>query len=294
MLLSEFIKKNTRALAALYPEEEARSMVLYYCSETFGLPGYMHITEPLTEVPQDMLEDALADMERLAAAEPLQYVLGYTEFCGRIFDVDPRALIPRAETEVLCQKAEELAKGMQDLRILDLCTGSGCIAWTLALDIPGAQVTATDLSQDALDLAAGQPFKVRRPCVRPVFARADVLDVQGTVDAFRCGDVSRRCGLLTANPPYVMVEEKPEMRANVLDYEPHMAIFAPEGDPLRFHVAIAEIAAQVLIPGGKGIVEINSALEKESAEVFARAGFRDVETIPDYFDRPRFISFSRP
>ena len=100
MLLSHFIKTSIAALAPLYPEEEARSMVMYYCTEVFGFPVYQHITEPSTEVPEDLLEMALDDMRRLAASEPLQYVLGYTEFCGRRFAVDERALIPRAETEV--------------------------------------------------------------------------------------------------------------------------------------------------------------------------------------------------
>ena len=227
MLLSHFIKTSIAALAPLYPEEEARSMVMYYCTEVFGFPVYQHITEPSTEVPEDLLEMALDDMRRLAASEPLQYVLGYTEFCGRRFAVDERALIPRAETEVLCQKAEELialpvAEGAAPLgssssgltppplwggppasvprvarpsggtpsapRNLELSTGSGCIAWTLALDLPGAQVIATDLSQPALDLAdsqfrtaSGRPSRLPKGALRPQFVKADLLDVEATV-----------------------------------------------------------------------------------------------------------------
>ena len=355
-------------------------MVMYYCTEVFGFPVYQHITEPSTEVPEDLLEMALDDMRRLAASEPLQYVLGYTEFCGRRFAVDERALIPRAETEVLCQKAQEMVRAVEAtasdpvrgsaahpsqpggwappsndaeggtplggststasaLRVLDLCTGSGCIAWTLALDLPGAQVVATDLSQDALDLAdsqfrtaSGRPSRLPKGALRPRFVKADLLDTEATVAATVeavAEEVSPPSGvrpsgsphhpfgavpplpcrgwhvpqgenlpgafdLLTANPPYVMVAEKADMRQNVLGWEPHMAIFAPEEDPLVFHKAIAEVAMRVLVPGGCGIVEINSEIPDQTAAVFTAAGFEDIRIIPDYFDRPRFISFRRP
>ena len=299
MLLSHFIKTSIAALAPLYPEEEARSMVMYYCTEVFGFPVYQHITEPATEIPAELLDVALDDMGRLAASEPLQYVLGYTEFCGRRFAVDERALIPRAETEVLCVKAEEMvAAAPAPLRVLDLCTGSGCIAWTLSMDIQGAEVVATDLSEEALELARSQFGKrdaipgwtgrLPKRVIPPKFVRADLLDVEATVAAVPGG-----IDLLTANPPYVMVAEKAEMRQNVLGWEPHMAIFAPEEDPLVFHRAIAEVALRVLVPGGCGIVEINSELPDQTAAVFTAAGFVDVSIIPDYFDRPRFISFRR-
>ena len=386
MKLSEFIRTNVRALKALYPEDEARSMVMYYCAEVFGLPSYIHVTEPATEVPPELLDGALADMKRLAAAEPLQYVLGYTEFCGRSFKVDARALIPRAETEVLCIEAEKLARSCPPapvpepaegpcppapipehaegscppapvpehaegscppepslpsfraptpsfraptrnlprpschpepaschpepaschpelaegspsrLTVLDLCTGSGCIAWTLALDLPGARVVATDLSEDALDLARSQFSRVRKPALKPEFVKADVLDVEASCAVLGTGPDGqpRKCSLLTANPPYVMSAEKAEMRPNVLDWEPHMAIFAPDTDPLAFHKAIALIASRVLVPGGRGIVEINSELPEETMAVFTAAGLADVATVPDFFGRPRFVSFSRP
>ena len=315
MLLSDYIKTSIKNLSPLYPEEEARSMVMYYCTEVFGFPVYQHITDPATEIPAELLDVALDDMRRLAASEPLQYVLGYTEFCGRRFAVDERALIPRAETEVLCIKAEEMvatsraarpageARPSGDtpsapapLRVLDLCTGSGCIAWTLALDLPGSEVVATDLSEEALELARSQFGKrdaipgwtgrLPKRVIPPKFVRADLLDVEATVAAVPGG-----IDLLTANPPYVMVAEKAEMRQNVLGWEPHMAIFAPEEDPLVFHRAIAEVALRVLVRGGCGIVEINSELPDQTAAVFTAAGFADVRIIPDYFDRPRFVSF---
>ena len=294
MLLSDFIRENTAALSGLYPEPEARSMVLVLCQDRLGVMSYTHVIEPITEIPEEDLAGLQEDMSRLLASEPLQYVLGYCEFCGRNFNVDGRALIPRAETELLAQTAEGLVSEMTDYRklnVLDLCTGCGCIAWTLALDLPGARVVATDLSEDALALAGSQPFSVRKPAAAPVFVKADVLDVEATVAAFRAGNPGAECGLLTANPPYVMVSEKAEMRANVLDYEPDMALFAPESDPLAFHRSIAQIALKVLAPGGHGIVEINSELPEETAAVFSSAGLSEIEIVEDFFDRPRYITF---
>ena len=289
MLLKDFIKDGVAALSGLYPKEEARSMIMFYCADVFGFPSYQHITEPKTEVPADLLEQALDDVRRLSEAEPLQYVLGYTEFCGRSFKVDHRALIPRVETELLCMKAEEMAPKKAGLKILDLCTGSGCIAWTLAMDLPGAEVTATDLSEEALELASEQFKRLSKKVVRPRFVKADLLDIDGTIKAA----AEPSFDVITANPPYVMNSEKVEMRPNVLGWEPHMAIFAPDRDPLAFHKAIAIIALKLLAPGGCAVVELNTELADETATVFKNAGFSSVEIIRDFFDRPRFVSFRK-
>ena len=294
MTYREFIDSAVVRLAPLYGADEARAAASALLCRFLDLKPYKVIAEPATPVGSgaEALEEALG---QLAEGRPLQYVLGYTEFCGRRFAVDDRALIPRAETEVLCQEAEKLV-GSEPLRVLDLCTGSGCIAWTLALDLPGSGVVATDLSQDALDLAdsqfrtaSGRPSRLPKGAIRPQFVKADLLDVEATVAAVGCG-----FNLLTANPPYVMVAEKADMRQNVLGWEPHMAIFAPEEDPLVFHKAIAEVALRVLASGGCGIVEINSEIPDETAAVFTAAGFKEINIIPDYFDRPRFVSFRRP
>ena len=268
-------------------------MVMFYCADIFGFPSYQHVTEPKTEVPEELLGKALDDMRRMAASEPLQYILGYTEFCGRTFKVDSRALIPRVETEVLCMKAEEMVKGVkpaEELKILDLCTGSGCIAWTLAQNLPGSRVVGTDLSEDALALAGEQFKRLSKKVVRPRFVKADLLDIEGTIKA--AGEPS--FDLITANPPYVMTSEKVEMRPNVLGWEPHMAIFAPDQDPLAFHKAIAILALRLLAPGGSAIVELNTEIAKETAAVFSAAGFSSVQIVPDWFDRPRFVSFVNP
>ena len=147
MLLADFIRQGTEALAALYPEPEARSMMLLLCEERLGVSRHAY----LTEIPVASMK---ADLARLCAGEPLQYVLGYADFYGRRFNVSPAVLIPRPETEFLCHTILAAAAGTP--AVVDLCTGSGCIAWTLAAEIPGAEVTGVDISPEALTVARGQ------------------------------------------------------------------------------------------------------------------------------------------
>lgn len=178
----------------------------------------------------------------------------------------------------------------ESVRILDLCTGSGCIAWTLALEISGSEVTAVDISDGALAVASSQDFSeeiARTSAVSPVFMKADVLagpSVSG---------LSGRYDILVSNPPYVMDKEKTLMRPNVLDHEPHLALFVSDDDPLEFYRAIAGWALAVLKQDGYGIVEINEALGLQTADLFRDAGLRDVRIIKDLSDRDRFVSFRR-
>ena len=288
MLLSSFIRSSVKSLKALYPEPEARSMVHLVCQERLGVMSWTHIVEPGTEIPAEDLPQLQEDIARMAAGEPLQYVLGYTEFRGRIFKTDRRALIPRTETEVLVEEALRLARdiprGEGPLRVLDLCTGSGCIAWSLAFELPGAVVTAADLSQDALDLARSQFRRLPSKVVRPKFIKGDILDFSSSFPA---------CDLFTANPPYITLPEKALMRPNVLDWEPEMALFAPESDCLAFHRALALWAVRLLSPGGAGIVEINEDLGEESAAVFVSAGLEDVRILRDFAEKERFVAFRK-
>lgn len=282
MLLSAFIRESTKALEAIYPSPEARGMVLMLCEEWLGVRSYTHIIEPSTGVPDDMLERMQAAVGRMAAGEPVQYVLGYCEFYGRRFNVAPGVLIPRPETEGLVCEALTAAMSMdRPARILDLCTGSGCIAWTLALELPSAEVTAVDISPEALEIARRQ-----YPGHSPVFVQADVTDPD---QDFGVGQVD----LLLSNPPYIMNKEKAGMRCNVLDFEPHLALFVPDDDPLVFYRSIARIAASRLAPDGTGIVEINETLGEQTADVFKAAGFRNVSVLSDFCGKARFVKFRR-
>ena len=286
MTLIELIKQSTETISQLYPEREAREMVLAYLCHILGIQRHTHIIEPSYEVPSDRMDEILSAMERMAAGEPLQYVTGMASFYGRTFHVTPSVLIPRPETELLCRFALDSAAGMK--KALDLCTGSGCIAWTMALEKPGVEVIAVDISEDALQIASTQDFAEeisRSGAVAPTFIKTDVLSDELPSDL--------KYDLLLSNPPYVMDKEKQLMRTNVLDYEPHLALFVPDDDPLKFYRSIALKAPRLLAEHGVGIVEINEALGPETASLFVEAGFTDVRVENDLNDRPRFVIFRR-
>lgn len=289
MLLRDFISEATDRLEALYPAPEARSMVLLLCQERLDVKSYTHIVEPQFQIlpleggrePEEQLRE---DLERLAAGEPIQYVLGYAEFYGRKFKVDGRVLIPRPETELLIAEALKFARTMQKApRILDLCTGSGCIAWTLALEIPDAEVVAVDISEDALKVAEGQ-FPEHTGRVR--FLKRNVLE-EGAAQDLGAFDI------IVSNPPYIMEKQKLQMRPNVLEHEPGLALFVPDEDPLLFYRAIAGIAARSLSPSGLGLVEINDCLGAETVDLYVSGGFEKVFVIKDFADRDRLVAFSR-
>lgn len=259
-------------------------MVLRLCCERLGVKSYTHVVEPGYEISWAALDGLSGDIRRLSAAEPLQYVLGYEYFCGRRFNVDSRVLIPRPETELLAGRAVDFLRtagpASGPLRALDLFTGSGCIAWTLALEQPSALVAAVDISPDALDVARRQ-FDAGSS---PRFFQADVLQMP-PADVLALAPFH----LITANPPYIMECEKPGMRSNVLDYEPALALFVPDSDPLRFYRACAGWIARLLAPGGLAILEINETLGAQTAGIFRGAGFSGVAILPDLSGKDRMV-----
>lgn len=281
MLLKDFIRENTASLCDLYPEAEARSIVMRLCEERLGVHSYSHIVDPSYILPQE--EQLREDMRRLQTGGPLQYVLGFVEFCGRRFKVDGRVLIPRPETELLVEEALKFARSLDHpARILDLCTGSGCIAWTLALELPDSEVVAVDISEDALAVARSQ-FPESADRVR--FVQADILKLQQYLPA-------AGYDLIVSNPPYIMNSQKTEMRRNVLDFEPDLALFVPDDDPLLFYRAIAGISGNVLASGGMGLVEINDVLPDETVDVYVSGGYSNIKLIKDFADRPRLVAYS--
>lgn len=284
MLLRQLISEGTATVSQAFPEREAREMVLLYLEHTLGTSRHTHIVEPSYAVSDAVVSDAMKDFARMASGEPIQYIIGTAYFYGRDFLVTPAVLIPRPETELLCREVVAWVRShgvpRAGLRIADLCTGSGCIAWTLALELPGAEVLAVDISDRALDVAAGQSFG-KEDCKSPTFFKADVL--AGPQDRFGTFDV------MVSNPPYVMESEKALMRKNVLEHEPELALFVPDNDPLIFYRAVADWAKALLKPGGLCVVEINEALGEETAEVFRIRGFRDVQVLKDLSERERFV-----
>ena len=296
MRLADFQKKAIADLIGIYPEPEARNIVGILIQARLGLPRYAPVTEPDREIETAQLE---GDLERLRSSEPIQYVLGYAEFYGRRFRVTPDVLIPRPETEELIEAVLRcpIVAG-HDPRILDLCTGSGCIAWTLALEIPDSTVVGVDISPKALAVARKQ-FSDPRVS----FRRADILKrcpVVAGHDEENAGHDERAAGhiegiagkfdIIVSNPPSVLESERAQMRRNVLDYEPGLALFVPDDDPLKFYRALAQIARDCLNPGGFGIFEANSLFCGVIAELLS-PDFVDIKILKDISGRDRFVSF---
>jgi len=277
MLLRDFIKDSARSLEVLYPAPEAASMVRILVEDMLGIDNTRLMMEPGREVSPSEEETLRSCMDRLLAGEPVQYVTGRAYFYGRYFSVCPSVLIPRQETGLLVQAVLDHVKiaSVSKPRILDLCTGSGCIAWTLAAEIPGAEVTAVDISQSALDVASSQQIDIPNP---PRFVKADVLtdSIPGDYD------------IVVSNPPYVRDSERSQMRSNVLEYEPELALFVSDSDPLVFYRAVARIARSPF-----GVVEINEAFAPEIEAVFRSTGYGKVATIVDFFGKNRHVTFEK-
>lgn len=301
MLLTEFLKNGISGLSALYPEKEARSIIFLLCESVLGTKSYTHIVDPGYVVDPQKLDILNGYLERLMESEPVQYVLGRTEFCEFTFNLTPDVLIPRPETEHLVKFIVKEASRLQRMRssygknaepvkVLDLCTGSGCIAWSIAASVPGCKVVGVDISEEALAVARNQGqntcFK-GQDLVEPSFVKADILDQESD---FASGPFD----FIVSNPPYLMQIEKYSMRRNVIDYEPEIALFAPDEDSLLFFKAVAMWAQRLLVPGGKGIVEANELLSSETVQVFTGAGFVSVESSKDIFEKKRYVSFAKP
>ena len=265
-------------------------MVMLYLEDVHGIRKLTHILEPSYEVSDAVAQVASAAFERMASGEPIQYIIGKAHFYGREFNVSPSVLIPRPETEVLCRDVVNHRPDSPCPKILDMCTGSGCIAWTLALELAGADVAAVDISDGALTVASSQEFAqemAQTGASAPHFMKSDVLgEIPSELEP-------SSFDVIVSNPPYVMDSEKALMRANVLEHEPHLALFVSDDDPLLFYRAVARWASVLLVPGGFGMVEINEALGQQTADVFRQSGFCNVAVVQDLNDRDRFVRFTK-
>ena len=244
--------------------------------------GYL-LAHPDYDVPPEVRRSLIDALRRYRAGEPCAYILGEASFFGLRYKVGPGCLIPRGDTEFLVERVISLLP--ENGCFADLCTGSGCIAWTLAMELPGAQVVGVDISDAALDVARGQGVDTSsRGHLPPEFARADVLALP---EEFPGAPFD----VITANPPYVKESEKAAMHRNVLEHEPELALFVPDDDPLVFYRAIAQWTLRFLKDGGVGIAEINEALGEATAEVFRAAGLKKVAVLSDLSGRDRFVTF---
>lgn len=263
-------------LQPYYTAEEVSALSRIVCCDLLGqAPTYYYLGKDIALSPkkEQELEDIL---QRLSRFEPLQYIEGRTLFLGRELLVAPGVLIPRPETEELVELM--LKEIPADARILDVGTGSGCIAISLAKELPDALVTAWDVSSEALSVARANARKLQSN-VR--FVECDVLACQ--VDEVGLYDV------IVSNPPYVTEAEKADMEPNVLQWEPSLALFVPDDDPLRFYRRIAVLGRDMLADGGRLYFEINRAYGREMVEMLRAMGYVRVRVEKDLSQNDRFV-----
>mgnify|MGYP002658006251 CR=1 FL=1 len=270
-----------QSLTPLYDAGEAQAIVRTVLDVEYGMTLTDIICGKVNELSSDEERNLEEIIARLQNGEPVQYVLGEADFAGRTFHVEPGVLIPRPETAELCQWIEEDVSSLEaDERkqILDICTGSGCIAITLGLTIPNSEVTGWDISEDALRIAQGNVEMLKAGNVRIEYQNALMLP-----------KTAETADIIVSNPPYICEKEKADMEKNVLEHEPSIALFVPDEDPLKFYRAIAEYASSALKPEGALYFEINPIYEKETREMLQSLGFKDIETKEDAFGKKRMM-----
>ena len=270
-----------QSLTPLYDAGEAQAIVRTVLDVEYGMTLTDIICGKVNELSSDEERNLEEIIARLQNGEPVQYVLGKADFAGRTFHVEPGVLIPRPETAELCQWIEEEVSSLkadERKQILDICTGSGCIAITLGLTIPNSEVTGWDISEDALRIAQGNVEMLKAGNVR--------IEYQ---DALMLPKAAEAADIIVSNPPYICEKEKADMEKNVLEHEPSIALFVPDEDPLKFYRAIAEYASSALKPEGALYFEINPIYEKETREMLQSLGFKDIETKEDAFGKKRMM-----
>ena len=279
MTLTDLAKR----LTSYYDIQEARGIVRLLLSDLYGMSLTdicVGALDRLTEEQTQQIENA---MLRLEKGEPVQYVTGKAHFCDRTFFVSPSVLIPRPETELLCQLIadnDQAVTGNGEIRVLDMGTGSGCIAITLALSMQNASVEAWDVSAEALNMAKSNAESLGASVS---FEQKDILGLDEN-NVERCYDI------IVSNPPYICNKEAAQMEHNVLDFEPHLALFVPDEAPLLFYSTIARFARLALKVGGALYFEINPLYADALCSMLSSLGFANVTIHVDQFGKQRFIS----
>ena len=274
-----------RQLTQVYDDYEAKAIARMVYEVRFGLmPSDLFIGKD-TQLSTDDQKLLAEITQRLLTGEPIQYVLGEAEFGGRTFHVEPGVLIPRPETYELCQWIMEERRGKKEegrnTSILDIGTGSGCIACTLAAELADAEVTAWDISDDALRIATEN---AKRTNVHVSFEKVDVLNTS----LLNRERPATGLDIIVSNPPYICNKERATMERNVLEHEPELALFVPDDDPLLFYRTSARFAAKTLNPGGALYFEINPLYVSEMQQMLSEEGFSHTEIRNDQFGKQRF------
>ena len=273
---AEIVGYISDRIASLYPESECRHIARMVAAALSHETESKYLIEPNEVVEIENIEHCV---EELANGRPVQYVIGRADFCGEEFIVREGVLIPRPETEELVMWAMECAEGREKVDILDVCTGSGCIAIALKKRVRSATVTAIDLSDEALCIAHENAAKLN---AEVEFIKDDALQGLESIDG-------RKFDIIVSNPPYIPQSEISAMHINVTDHEPHMALFVDDHDPLIFYREIARVAKNALSDNGFLLFEIHETLAEQTAEMLGREGFCNIEIRHDFRLKPRMI-----
>lgn len=306
-----------QSLTPLYEAGEAQAIVRLVLDVKYGMTLTDIIGGKVNELSADEGKKLEEIIERLQNAEPVQYVLGQADFMGMTFHVEPGVLIPRPETAELCQwiidtekeNVEYINKILQfhsleqqktwkgedytKPRIVDFCTGSGCIAITLNLSIPHSEVMGIDISDKALAVAKQNALQLKAPNI--VFDQEDVIQLEKYIKRLcetsdkQTKKLRAACDIIASNPPYICNKEKADMAKNVLDYEPSIALFVPDEDPLLFYRAIAKIGRYILKPFGTLYFEVNPSYADAIKLMLENQDYKEVEIKEDSFGKKRMI-----
>lgn len=278
--MRETLKKLRDALRPIYGDRETEAIIriiFHHLKGWNSVDMIMHEDDPLSHFVSGEIDGILF---RLLNHEPIQYITGEARFHGMDFHVTPDVLIPRPETDQLVDLIIDNANDAPDLKVLDIGTGSGCIAIALARNLPFSHVSAIDISSKAIDVAKENANNLN---AKINFIQADIFKWSAPDDSF---------DIIVSNPPYIDESEKSAMEHNVLDFEPHSALFVPDSDPLLFYHRITLIAKDALTDHGRLYFEINPRHASQLKEWIRSQGFDDVEIIKDAFEKDRFISAS--
>jgi protein-(glutamine-N5) methyltransferase, release factor-specific len=280
MSMTGTISYIKECLNSFYPPEEVKSFVRIIMRQVCHLEPHKLLIDKDNYLSEAEKEKIKAIVERLSKYEPIQYILGTAEFCGYSFSVNPSVLIPRPETEELVERIYNNEKG-RSVKLLDIGTGSGCIAISLAKMLTDAKVFAVDISKEAL-IVAKRNAEENSAIVS--FNEIDILSISDDVPFLQ-----EKLDVIVSNPPYVLHKEKTAMNKNVLEYEPHTALFVPDNDPLLFYRKIAQLGIKYMNPNGRLYFEINAMYGQMTIDLLKNKGYSNINLISDLSGRDRMI-----
>lgn len=280
MTLKQLKNYFAEELKTAYPKEELFSFFDMLSFHYLGFSRAQAVLEANKTLAVKQHDRFMQAIDRLKKNEPIQYIIGHAHFYGLSLKVTPDTLIPRPETEELVEWILKDARGKKGLQVLDLCTGSGCIALALALNLNESVVKALDLSKEALEVAQQNAASLEATVQ---FVSANILTESPSLGGF---------DVMVSNPPYVRNSEKKLMAANVLDFEPNEALFVSDQNPLLFYQAIGQYAIKYLNKGGVLYLEINEYLSEELMSLLRSLGFTQLELKNDLYNKPRMIKCS--